>query len=149
MMLFFPFYEPLKVIIDQHGIWHLAKQGIGIPGPFDMYDMLRFDGMPDHVVINVVYPLTLGVGAVLSVFMGYHLKYILTARTTLEHHMRLTKEYNHAIGGEPPPIITNPYDQGWRNNLRQILGDNLLLILLPISIAVPIPFIPNIDGKCK
>jgi hypothetical protein len=41
------------------------------------------------IVIDVLYPLFCGVGAIVAVFLGQHVKYLLHGRTTLEHRVVL------------------------------------------------------------
>ena len=95
-MLFLPFYEPLKAQIEAHGWRWMYSNGTGLldlPPVLDLTRMALTGTLPSKAVIDVVYPLLFGVGAIISVFFGYHLKYILLARTTLEHQVIIDRSF--------------------------------------------------------
>ena len=108
--------------------------------------------MPAKMVIDVVYPLLLGIGAALSWFLGFHVKYILHGRTTLEHSIFLEEQIARVQGVSsnelPISKVKNPFDQGYWANMKQILGDSWLALVLPVFVAPPLPFVPKQD-KCK
>ena len=146
-MLFLPFYEPLKLQIKEHGWGWLYSNGTGLldlPPLLELFRMALSGSLPTKAVVDMVYPLLFGVGAIMSAFFGYHVKYVLLARTTLEHRVLLERSmvrlfHTGAIG--PAPI--NQFDQGWYKNLRQVLGPNFWLALLPVGIRIPEPYIPH------
>ena len=146
-MLFLPFYEPLKLQIKEHGWRWLYSNGTGIldlPPLLELFRMALSGSIPTKAVIDIVYPLLFGVGAIISAFFGYHVKYVLLARTTLEHRILLERSmvslfHTGVIG----PVPVNPFDQGWRKNLLQVLGKNPWLALVPVGIRIPNPHIPN------
>jgi hypothetical protein len=151
-LLFWPFYEPLRAQVNEHG-WHfLYSNGTGfldLPTPMKLVQMMvSADGIPVKIVIDLVYPFLFGVGAVLFVFLCMHIKYILNARTSLEHRIVLNKTYGMLVqpgasprdANKPPP---NPFDQGWYRNMLQILGPNPLWILLPVAVPCPPPYVPK------
>jgi hypothetical protein len=37
----------------------------------------------------------------------------------------------------------NPFDQGWKQNVKQILGEPLFWIWIPIRVDPPKPFLPS------
>jgi DHHC palmitoyltransferase len=172
-MLLLPFYEPLRQQIREKGFHWTYENGTGfldLPTPTQLLQMIGSgDGLPVKIVVDLVYPLLLGVGAILSGFLGFHVQYMIKARTTLEHKIilqdalvriyrqgqqQLQQISSHTTGTPalPPTETTaatsistanNPFDQGYYKNLQQILGHNLLWILLPVSISLPAPYIPS------
>ena len=106
-------------------------------------------GLPWTVAIKLAYPLLLGVGTIMTLFLGFHIRYVLQARTTLEHKVILKTLYDslwyqafikkETVADEM--AICNPFDQGWRRNFRQIVWPPWLLFF-PIATAPPPPFVP-------
>lgn len=85
-LLFHAFYEPFREQIRKHGLKWMYTNGTGVldlpmPGTILMH-LVRGD-MPSKMVIDMVYPLLLGIGAVLSWFLGFHVKYILKGKCHL------------------------------------------------------------------
>jgi hypothetical protein len=151
-LLFYPFYEPLRAQVKEHGWRFLYSNGTGfldLPSPVKLVQMMwSDDGLPVKIVIDLVYPFLLGVGSILFGFLCMHVNYILNARTSLEHRIVLDMTYGMLVrpgasprdANKPPP---NPFDQGWYRNLLQILGPNPLWILLPVAVPCPPPYVPN------
>ena len=153
-LLFQVFYEPFRAQIREHGFKWLYSNGTGlldIPMPHILLGHIFRGDMPAKMVIDVVYPLLLGIGAVLSWFLGFHVKYMTLARTTLEHSICLEDRIDLAKGRQPiggmVPVssLTNPYDQGYLGNLRQILGSSVVAVFLPIIVTPPPPYRPQPD----
>lgn len=156
-ILFWPFYEPLRAQVKEHGLKWMYSEGTGfldLPSLSKLLLMIRHRQLPTKVVIDLVYPLLLGVGAIMSCFLGMHIKYILRARTTLEHRILVQQQLvdlfhnstSRSVSSTLPSTRLNPFDQGWYRNLRQILGNNLWLIFLPIPVQPAPPYLP-IDLK--
>lgn len=161
-LLFYPFYEPLRAQVEELGWRFMYANGTGfldLP-PLSKIAQLVWSGQGLEVkmVVDIVYPLLLGVGLVLSVFFGMHVKYVLKANTSLEHRIVLeqaiasiTTLASLAVLVQPitrasssrKKQLPNPFDQGWYKNLLQTLGPNLLLILLPLSVRIPPPYVPH------
>jgi hypothetical protein len=150
-LLFWPFYEPLRARVKEQG-WHfMYSNGTGfldLPTPMQVVEMIwSGDGLEVNMVIDLVYPFCLGVGAILLGFLCTHVKYVLNARTSLEHRILLDIIYGLLVrpgasprdATKPPP---NPFDQGWYRNMLQILGPNPL-ILLPVAVPSPPPYVPK------
>jgi len=159
-MLFWPFYEPFLELLRQHGWKALFLDGTAaslfeMPPVVETFRMILQRRLPTKSVVDIVYPLVLGVGVVMSAFLGFHLKYILTARTTLEHRVALERlgvtllsRKRLGSGDATTPsssstVAVNPFDQGWRKNLAQVFGSNLLLVFLPIPVTPPAPYVPG------
>lgn len=109
-------------------------------------------GLPWTIAVKIVYPLLLGIGTIMSVFLGFHVQYVIKARTTLEHKVVLetlcTSLWEESFAGsrllsrKTEPTVLNPFDDGWRNNICNIIGSNPWYLLLPISVETPAPYIP-------
>ena len=136
---------------------------LDLPFPSQLLRLIMKGELEPSVWIRMIFPLLFGVGAVLTVFWGFHFRYLLTAQTTLETKVVLMKLRTRALvslrrgssrrrasssaaagGGETieqRPI--NPFDQGWKKNLQQMLGPNLLSLLLPLRSPPPsLPYMP-------
>ena len=146
-VLFYPFYDPLRDQVRKHGWKFLYSRGTGfldLPYPGELiYMLVTLQGWPSKIVIDIVYPFLLGLGTVMSVFLGTHLKYILTARTTLDSRIVMARRYNAALDGNKNVILTNPFDQGKWRNCKQIFGEGLLSMFLPVSREPAVPFRPK------
>ena len=115
--------------------------------------------LPVRAVIDIVFPLVFGVGAILAFFLGTHVKYILKARTTLEDRIRLEAQYKSLISGakqaggslsrttkeKETPI--NLYDRGYYQNWTSIMGSNWIYLLLPLPLSPPPPYTPEVSKK--
>jgi len=159
-LLFYPFYEPLREQVRERGFRWLYSNGTGfldLPPPIEILKLALAGNLPTKAVVDVVYPLLLGVGLCMSGFVGVHLKYALSATTTLEHKVVLDRECAAVFGWKSKcnpsqPLATatttNPFDQGKYKNLEQVLGQNLLLALLPVPVTPPPPYRPyDADAK--
>jgi hypothetical protein len=149
-ILFWVFYEPLKAQIEEHGWRGLLgpEHGTGLldlPSPLDIPYLLWNSQVSTKQVVDMVYPLLFGVGAVMSGFAGVHVRYILKAQTSLEHRILLERQAVSLFHAKKITDTVNPFDQGWIKNVRQALGDNLWLIFLPIKVQSPRPFVPRVD----
>ena len=119
--------------------------------PAQLMRLLSSDGgLPWPVAIKLAYPLLLGVGTTMALFLGFHIRYILEARTTLEHKVVLETLYDslwkQAFSQSKPTTdkatAYNPFNQGWEANLRQIIGPPWSLFF-PVAIDPPPPFLPT------
>lgn len=158
-LLFHVFYEPFRQQIREHGWKWLYSNGTGLldlPMPHVLVMHILRRDMPTKMVIDMVYPLLLGIGAVLSWFLGFHVKYILLGRTTLEHSIALEEQIHQlrqpsqqgsGAAGENArsALAKNPFDQGYLGNLRQILGPSIPYAFLPIIVDPPPPYLPRHD----
>ncbi len=139
MVLWRPFYESLKQEILEHG-WHVLyeeKTGfLNLPPPGTLIRQLfSTTGLEPVVVIKVVVPLLVSVGLLQAIFLSYHIRYAIVARTTLEYKILLDHQYHALVErNEIYQIPHNPFDHGWIDNLKSILGPNPILVLLPIQL---------------
>ena len=150
-LLFQVFYEPFRQQIWENGWKWLYSNGTGLldlPMPHVLVMHIVRRDMPTKMVIDMVYPLLLGIGAILSGFLGFHVKYILLARTTLEHSIFLEEEIHFLrqnANSNGKPSLTNPFDQGYLGNLKQVLGPSIMALFFPITVEPLPPYLPQHD----
>jgi hypothetical protein len=151
-----PFYETLRDQVQEHGIRFLYENKTGfldVPLPWVLLRQAATTGIDDDVVVRMIFPLLLGIFVIMVSFCGMHLYYVITARTTLEHKIMLytmrdqMEQYAKDSNKRPLNRASNPFSQGWKANLGQVLGPNLLLVLLPIPRSPPPPFVPGRKEK--
>lgn len=177
VLLFYrPFYEPLQEQLREHGgiikyvqlyaanklpEYDENEKGLfDIPTVAEIGDMILCPdkSMPVQAVVDLLFPLLFGVGAILALFLGMHIKYILKARTTLEHRFLLDEEYESLLSGlsehknskgasKTGISSINPYDQGYYRNWTRIMGSNWFYLLLPLPVHPPLPYIPYVSRK--
>jgi hypothetical protein len=133
-LLFWPFYEPLRERVKEHGFRWLYDNGTGVlnlPPLWDMFLLLfrrirterTADVVVSQIVIDIAYPILMGVGAVMSAFLGYHFKLMSMSYTTLEHRIVMDYQLEHHKTFDRP----NPFNEGsWYNNIAQVLGPQWL-----------------------
>jgi palmitoyltransferase ZDHHC2/15/20 len=152
-----PFYEEIEHQVAQHGWKLLYGHGTGfldLPYPSEMiYGIFKGDLAP-AVWIKMIFPLLACVGIVLTVFLVFHIKCLVTEQTTLENKIVLMQMQIKAMDAlrsrstEPLEQPMNPFDQGWKKNLQHVFGSNLLSLLLPFGRnAPPAPFMPPSKPK--
>ena len=156
-LLAVPFGEGLYDQVALHGWKFLYANQTGfldLPGPWKLIRQALTVGLGPTLWIKLVLPLMLGSGITLGIFCGIHAHYIVTARTNLEHKSMLVQleaqAYQQLRQGGTGPRRPNhkrpksPFDTGsTMGNIRQILGPNLWLCLLPIPVTPPPPFMPT------
>jgi len=136
-VLSFPFYEILKENIAKDGWRFLYGNGTGfldLPLPIVLLTQLFSNTADDKVLVKLVFPFLLSVGTMIGIFFSQHLKYTLTARTTLEHKIFIMQRFRSTMERHDYASVENPYDLGWYLNLKLVLGPNLFFIFLPISV---------------
>lgn len=138
LLLWWPFYDPLKQQILEHG-WHILydnKTGfLNLPPLFILMRQMLFTGLDTSVVVKLVVPLLVSVGSLQTIFLVYHIRYVMGARTTLEYKILLDRQYQALVQRkEPYEIPHNPFDHGWIDNLKKVLGPNPILAFLPIAL---------------
>jgi hypothetical protein len=173
LLLYQPFYIPLQNILRQHGgfIPYIQKYMSGdMNDEKTLFDFPTMDELkvilfsndhdtrvlPVQFIIDIVFPFLFAVGGIIAIFLGTHIKLVVTARTTLEHRIYLNHQYDlltKKLKREKDSDIVesswiNPYDQGsYYKNWVQIMGDNWFYLFLPIHIDPPPPYIPKISKK--
>lgn len=160
-----PFYEPLREVLRENGgilnfsrlyfagaLGPQQKSLFDFPSVAELKTILldRSGVYRRQVVVDIVFPFLLGVGAVLAAFLGSHIKLILRSLTSLEHRAILESQYESLMdtlfqkedSHESKSFPENVFDQGYYRNWAQIMGSNWLYFLLPIPIQAPPPFTP-------
>lgn len=129
-LLFRPFYEPLLERVKEHGFRWLYGNGTGMLNLPPLWDLLLLlvwgertertaNVVISQVVIDIAYPILMGVGAVMSVFLGYHFKLMSKSYTTLEHRIVMDYQLEH----RKPFDRSNLFDEGsWYKNIAQVFG---------------------------
>eukprot|EP00934_Nitzschia_sp_Nitz4_P007335 Nitzschia sp. Nitz4//scaffold102_size76354//27072//28364//NITZ4_005630-RA/size76354-exonerate_est2genome-gene-0.72-mRNA-1//1//CDS//3329532243//7325//frame0 len=143
LLLLWPFMEAMKQLLLEKSIFYLHWNSTGVldlPPPIAILRQALTTGLDPPIVIKMVFPLLMIVGVLQTIFLASHVRYVLTARTTLEHHILLEREYaalmsnRQSTGSYQAP--RNPFDQGPLRNLHAVFGRNLLLALLPVSVPI-------------
>ena len=135
-VLWHHFIEPLREQVNEHG-WHImydqATGFLNIPPLHILMGKFVSGELESDIIIKLVFPLLVSVGLVQLVFLSFHMRYTMAARTTLEHKILLDKQMGSLIQkGEVYEMPPNPFDRGWFGNIKAVLGGNLFTILLPI-----------------
>jgi hypothetical protein len=149
-----PFYKTISNQISQHGIKYFYKNKTGfldLPMPRVLWQQWKTTGIDDDVMLRMVFPLLVLICSIMIGFVSIHVYYVVTARTTLEHTIMLyilKDKLKEEQQSNRKSILfmkrpTNPFSQGWKANIHQVLGPNLFLVLLPIPVTAPRPYIPN------
>lgn len=149
-----PFYELFRDQVKEYGfrLFYANKTGIlDIPLPLTLLRQAFTSGIETTVLLRMVFPLLLGIALVMTGFAGFHIMYIVTARTTLEHKVMLSLLQNkltaRGMTSQKSGRVErakNPFDEGsWQANARRILGPNPVYIFLPIPVTPPPPFVPS------
>mmetsp|Transcript_9849 Transcript_9849/g.12999 ORF Transcript_9849/g.12999 Transcript_9849/m.12999 type:complete len:475 (-) Transcript_9849:48-1472(-) len=158
-VLFLPFYEPFQQRVKQEGwaqVLYSSSTGSSImtpplPHKFIYQVLYTEKGVPPQLVIDFVFPFLLVIGTIMTVFFAFHVRYVLLARTTLEHKIILQGIIAAILidqGRRPEETkVINAFDQGWKRNILQILGTNLPLLFLPYRTEPMPPFIPLIEKE--
>mmetsp|Transcript_52564 Transcript_52564/g.127325 ORF Transcript_52564/g.127325 Transcript_52564/m.127325 type:complete len:557 (+) Transcript_52564:146-1816(+) len=107
VILYKPFYEPLKRRLDEYGWKSLLFHGsdddgfLGIPTFKSIIHQLRSgtSSVEDSdVIVNIVFLLLAGVGLIQIVFLSYHIAYVCSAMTTLEYSILTQWRYKNFFG---------------------------------------------------
>jgi hypothetical protein len=152
MLLYRPFYEPLKAKLRGHGgLGSYVKQywenGFNETSSiFEMQSIKDFGRalfstgpqLPIHAVVDVIFPLLLGVGLILAIYLGTHIHYVLTSVTTLERRILLDRQIALLCSkrSNQPGSTVNPFDQNSLvKNWTQIMGSSIASLFLPIPLS--------------
>jgi DHHC palmitoyltransferase len=146
VLLWQPFYGPLQDRIRKEGWKWRYDHGTGfldLPAPSELLKMMYSGSLPPQVVLDCVFPLLFAVGCILSAFLGMHTKYCIMAYTTLEYRMYIDQctDESWLLLAKPrarAALKVNPYDWGWRENLRLVFGDEVWRLFVPFVKQSPI-----------
>jgi palmitoyltransferase len=113
------------------------------------FSMLLQGQLQQDILLQSVLYILICAGVFLSILLGSHIRFVASGITTIERAqmIRIEREWilHPKVGCEKRNIrFRNIFDQGFRNNLKQILGENPFFnALIPISIPAPLPFLPT------
>ena len=169
--LYVPFYEPLQVILQKYGgfvpymraVWNgeqpfVTYEGDGaprglfhVPSMDSIYTSLQHDSeYRVRVLMEALFPLLLSVGALLSGFLGMHVKWTTQGLTSLDYRARTTPRFQEDKEEEKQSRSVwrllqiksmhskteNPFDQGspYRNWAHR-MGTNPFLLFVPCFVS--------------
>ena len=177
LVLYQPFYQPLQQVLRQHdGFISYVKKYIAQELPSNETSIFDFPTWEEvtrlifsrsnddqskklvQAMIDLLFPLLFGIGGIMILFLGTHVKFICTARTTLEHRMDVERQYHlfwstattkrksHKSQTDALSSWVNPFDQGsYYRNWVQIMGPHWWYTMwLPMHVDPPPPYIPNL-----
>eukprot|EP00567_Pseudictyota_dubia_P006351 CAMPEP_0197434662 /NCGR_PEP_ID=MMETSP1175-20131217/2366_1 /TAXON_ID=1003142 /ORGANISM="Triceratium dubium, Strain CCMP147" /LENGTH=522 /DNA_ID=CAMNT_0042963469 /DNA_START=81 /DNA_END=1649 /DNA_ORIENTATION=+ len=154
------FFDTMAGQFRRHGFKFLYANKTGLldlPPPWLLWEQATTTGIDPEVIVRMVFPLLFLVGLVLVFFLVSHLRYIAVGYTTLEQTIALSMKIAHqkarlekarskcddpGVKSQSSVCPINPFHQGWRANLLQILGP-VHLLFFPVPVAPPEPFVPN------
>ena len=155
-LLISPFYKTIRMQVQEHGFKYFYKHGTGfldIPLPGVLWNQAwTTDGIDGDTMVRMIFPLLAIIFGIMLGFWAVHVYYVLTARTTLEHTIMLyimkdaLKAQAKEDNGNERPLVQrarNPFHQGWKRNIYQVFGPNILLVLLPVPVTPLPPYIPK------
>ncbi len=141
-LLLVPFYETIEEQLQTQGLKFFYKNKTGfldLPMPMTIIKELLHSGtIQTQILIKIVFPLLFFVGIFLASFLWSHMTYVAAGRTTLERMAELQFLITRGKEPENPVRIINPFDQGLRGNLTQVMGKSMWLGLLPLVVK-PLP----------
>ncbi|KAG7346822.1 DHHC palmitoyltransferase [Nitzschia inconspicua] len=152
-LLYRPFYEPLKLQLQEHGWKNLfygnLRTGIlNLPPLTTLLLQLGRGQLAQTDLVKLIFPLLAMVGVLQTAFLGYHVLYVCNAYTTLEYKILLEMQYQALLQGDGTwenPV--NPFSTGSKwNNLRHTLGP-WYLIGLPVSVEPSFPSLLTVKRK--
>lgn len=102
-----------------------------------------------ELAIKIDFVLLLGVGITMVAFISSHIRTMIAGITTLERIIQLDKMQAsllvERVTGDHTTQFVNPFDQGWYKNIVQLFGTPLWLLLLPLHLEPPDPYLPSFD----
>ena len=173
IILYQPFYLPIQNTLRQYnGLIPYLQKYFAKELPADeatLFDIptleyithtvfTSHDPVPVQIIIDLLFPLLFGIGGIIIIFFGTHVKFICTARTTLEHRIYLEHQYQQLllsvatrtkrrskVNRDKSQTWVNLFDQGsYYRNWVQIMGhDWIYTMFLPIHVDSPLPYLPK------
>mmetsp|Transcript_104426 Transcript_104426/g.156400 ORF Transcript_104426/g.156400 Transcript_104426/m.156400 type:complete len:420 (+) Transcript_104426:48-1307(+) len=146
-----PFMEAMEKHVAEKGFHFQYENMTGfldLPAPHVLLRQIVSGEIETDVVLKLVFPFLAFVGILQAIFLAYHIMYVLTARTTLEYKILMDAQYNDLTVGQNYQAPHNPFDQGWKRNLRCALGP-LPLIFVPLALPPSSELQPQTKGTKK
>eukprot|EP00536_Pseudo-nitzschia_multiseries_P010729 jgi/Psemu1/203987/e_gw1.337.38.1 len=136
-MLYRPFLEQMNTSSDGVG-WQLLHDNISallnLPSATTILSKILIGTLEKDTVLVVVFPFLTAIGLLQTIFLGYHLMYVVSALTTLENKILLDMQYKQILNESTSYTFPqNPFSRGWLVNLKNVLGP-IPLVFLPIQV---------------
>ena len=138
---------------------HILIMSRGVAGGMDggsaaNYDMKRLaPGSQEEQLVLFVFILGVAASISVGVLLFWHIYLSITNQTTIEFYFNMAERIDAKKAGT---TFKNPYDQGWRKNLKRVFGDVPWYLALSLSWrpALPpqYPFVPiekHPDGRME
>ena len=113
-----------------------------------------------NVILKTVFLILFSFSCFLIPLFYSHVHYVCSALTTLERLIEMDQQkrllliswngwrrQNHQQTEPIPSCRVNPFDQGWKQNLKQILGEPLFLMWIPVHVSPPKPLLAKMKTK--
>jgi palmitoyltransferase len=97
-------------------------------------DVLYYRNLHDAMVYS--FTVAISAGLAVSVLLFWHLYLCLTNQTTIEFYINMEERAEAKEGGY---TYKNPFDKGWRKNLRRVFGEGSLCGAVLMSLRSPPP----------
>ena len=115
--------------------------------------------MEPDLILKMVFSILFVFSFFLNLLFYSHVQLICSAQTTLERLVELNQvkrslllkliRSNDSHTQQKMSSIKriNPFNQGWKQNMKQILGEPMILIWIPVRRDHPIPYLPQTQIK--
>ena len=95
-------------------------------------DVLYYQQLQDALMYS--FTIAIAAGLAVGILLLWHVYLSLTNQTTIEFYINMEER---AEAKEAGTIYKNPFDKGWRKNLRRVFGEGSLCRLTLISLRKP------------
>lgn len=153
LMLYRPFLESLQATSESYGgnsLYNNIQALLHIPSATVVFYIISGGTLEKDDVVKLVFPFLAVIGLLQTVFFGYHVRYIMSALTTLESKILLDLQYKQMLENPSTRAVhRNPFSRGWMQNLKTALGP-IPLLFLPIQVEPnPANFVLEVESKEK
>lgn len=111
--------------------------------PLRVHKILK-PGSTDEQMVLFVFILGVAASTSVGILLFWHIYLSLSNQTTIEFYFNMAERADAKKGGY---VYKNPYDQGWRKNLKRVFGDVEWYQALSLSRRPPpppqYPFLPE------
>ena len=138
LMLYRSFFGLLKEHVNDHG-WHIFYENktgfLDLPPLSIILSSLVSGTVEKEVTIKLLFPFLAAVAFLQTVFLGYHLLYVVSALTTLEYKILLDMQYKHLLENKSRSflVLPNTFSLGWCQNLKTAVG-YFPFMFLPVQV---------------
>ena len=106
-----------------------AMYQLGMYAQEEIFDSKLGVHRPDNqttIIVVSCFVITTALTIALTALFLWHVRLVVNNKTTIEHYEGVRSRYNNI-----PSVVEHPYSLGLLANLREILGRNIVLWLLP------------------